>query len=164
MTSTNQEIGPAPSDGSNPGHEPQAEADADQLLYAGILAKGMYLGLGILLVTFALYMTGMVQPGIPIEELPRLWTLSAHEYLEVVNHEFLHRPDVVVGWGWMAVLGMGDYLNFIGIALLAAVTIVCYMGVLPSLFRKRDWIYATIATLEVIVLALAASGLVSVGH
>ena len=139
-------------------------ADADQLLYASILAKGMYLGLGLLLVTFALYLTGMLQPGIPIEELPRLWTLSAHEYLEVVNHEFLHRPEVVNGWRWVFLLGMGDFLNFVGIALLSAVTIVCYLGVIPSLFRKKDWIYTTIATLEVIVLTLAASGLVAVGH
>ncbi len=56
---------------------------------------------GILLVTFALYLTGVLQPGVPIEELPDYWTLSAHEYLEAVNHEFLHRPDVVVGWGWI---------------------------------------------------------------
>jgi len=124
----------------------------------------MYLGLGILLVTFTLYLTGILQPGIPIEELPRLWTLSVHEYLEAVNQEFLHRPEVVVGWGWIGVLGLGDYLNFIGIALLAAVTIVCYMGILPSLFRKKDWIYATIAVIEVLVLALAASGIIAVGH
>ena len=149
---------------SAPTPDPSGAADADQLLYAGILAKGMYLGLGLLLVTFALYMTGLVQPGIPIDELPRLWTLSAHEYLEVVNHEFLHRPEVVDGWRWVYVLGMGDYLNFVGIALLSAVTIVSYMGVIPSLLRKKDWIYATIATLEVIVLTLAASGLVAVGH
>ena len=142
----------------------EGEANVDQLLYASILAKGMYLGLGILLVTFIIYMTGIMQPGIPIEELPRLWTLSAHEYLEVVNHEFLHRPDVVVGWGWMAVLNKADYLNFLGIALLSAVTIVCYMGILPNLLRRKDWIYATIAALEVIVLALAASGIVAVGH
>ena len=141
-----------------------AEADADQLLYASILAKGMYLGLGILLVTFSLYLTGLLQPGIPIGELPRLWTLSAHEYLLAVNQEFLHRPEIVVGWGWIGVLGLGDYLNFVGIALLAAVTIVCYVGILPSLFRKRDWIYGTIAVLEVLVLALAASGIIAVGH
>jgi hypothetical protein len=140
------------------------EADADQLLYARILAKGMYLGLGLLLVTFALYMTGIMQPGIPIEELPRLWTLSAPEYLEAVNHEFLHRPHVVDGWGWLAMLGTGDYVNFSGIAILSAVTIVCYLGLLPSLFRKKDWIYAGIAVAEVIVLVLAASGLVAVGH
>ena len=140
------------------------EADADQLLYASILAKGMYLGLALLLVTFVLYLTGAMQPGIPIEELPRLWTLSAHEYLEAVNHDFLHRPEVVDGWRWMALLGMGDYVNFIGIALLSAVTIVCYLGVLPSLLRKKDWIYSAIAVLQVVVLVLAASGLVAVGH
>jgi hypothetical protein len=141
-----------------------AEADEDQLVYASLLAKGMYLGLGILLVTFMLYMTGLVQPAIPIEELPRLWTLSVHEYLETVNHEFLHRAEVVDGWGWMALLNTGDYLNFIGIALLSAVTIFCYLRILPNLFRKKDHIYATIAILEILVLTLAASGLIAVGH
>ena len=162
MTETvkNQEQGPTPA--SNAGNS--GEADADQLLYASILAKGMYLGLAILLVTFVLYLTGAMQPGIPIEELPRLWTLSAHEYLEAVNHEFLHRPEVVDGWRWMALLGMGDYVNFIGIALLSAVTIVCYLGVLPSLLRKKDWIYSAIVAVQVLVLVLAASGLVAVGH
>ena len=162
MTETvkNQEQGPTPA--SSAGNS--GEADADQLLYASILAKGMYLGLAILLVTFVLYLTGAMQPGIPIEELPRLWTLSAHEYLEAVNHEFLHRPEVVDGWRWMALLGMGDYVNFIGIALLSAVTIVCYLGVLPNLLRKKDWIYSAIVAVQVLVLVLAASGLVAVGH
>ena len=162
MTETvkNQEQGPTTA--SNAGNS--GEADADQLLYASILAKGMYLGLAILLVTFVLYLTGAMQPGIPIEELPRLWTLSAHEYLEAVNHDFLHRPEVVDGWRWMALLGMGDYVNFIGIALLSAVTIVCYLGVLPSLLRKKDWIYSAIVAVQVLVLVLAASGLVAVGH
>jgi hypothetical protein len=164
MTETDNDMGPGLDRTLNTSHQPQAEADADQLLYAGILAKGMYLGLGILLVTFALYISGILQPGIPIEELPRLWILSAHEYLVTVNNEFLHRPEIVVGWGWMGVLGLGDYLNFIGIALLAAVTIVCYIGILPNLFRKKDWIYATIAVLEVLILSLAASGIIAVGH
>jgi hypothetical protein len=141
-------------------NQPQSgEADADQLLYAGILAKGMYLGLGVLLVTFVLYLTGIMQPGIPIEELPRLWTLSAHDYLETVNHEFLHRPHVVDGWRWIFLLGTGDFVNFIGIAILAAVTIACYAGILPSLFRKKDWIYFTIAVAEIVVLVLAAYGI-----
>lgn len=149
------------------GHEVRdlsAEANADQLLYAGILAKGMYLGLGILLATFVLYLTGILQPGVPIQELPNYWTMGAHEYLEAVNHEFLHRREVVDGWGWVGLLGMGDYLNFVGIALLAAVTIVCYVGILPNLVKKRDWIYAGIAALEVLILVLAASGIVTVGH
>jgi hypothetical protein len=141
-----------------------AQASQEQMLYARILAAGMYLGLGILLVTFFLYLTGIIDPAVPIRELPDYWTLSAHEYLEAINHAFLHRDAIVIGWGWTAVLNRGDYLNFIGIALLALVTIVCYLGILPTLFRKKDWIYGTIAILEVVILALAASGIVSAGH
>jgi hypothetical protein len=146
------------------GAELDPRANEDQLLYASILAKGMYLGLGLLLVTFLLYISGILKPGIPIEELPNYWTLSAHEYLLAVNQDFLHRDGIIIGWGWMALLGLGDYLNFVGIALLAGVTVVCYAGILPNLLRKRDWIYGTIAVLEILVLVLAASGLVSVGH
>jgi len=145
------------------GHERQAGPSADQLLYADILSKGMYLGLGILLVTFALYMFGILQPGVPIQELPNYWTLRVDEYLEAVNHEFLHRPHVVTGWGWVSLLGMGDYLNFVGIALLAAVTIVCYLGILPNLIRRKDWIFSVIAILEVLILVLAASGIIRTG-
>jgi amino acid transporter len=141
-----------------------AEASEEQLLYAKILNVGMYLGLGILLATFALYLSGLLAPAVPIEELPNYWTLSAHEYLEAINHQFLHRDELVLGWGWVFVLNKGDFINFVGIAVLALVTIVCYLGILPTLFRKKDWIYGAIAVLEVLVLVLAASGLVSAGH
>lgn len=148
-----------------PGYEPlSAEANEEQLLYARILATGMYIGLATLLTTFALYLLGILSPAVPIHELPNYWSLSAHEYLEAINHEFLHRDHVVDGWKWLFVLNRGDYLNFVGIAILALVTIVCYLGILPTLFRKKDWIYAGIAVLEVLILALAASGLVAVGH
>ena len=154
----------APETGQANSADRSGEADADQLLYASILEKGMFLGLGILLITFVLYLTGVMQPGIPIEELPRLWTLNAQDYLETVNNEFLHQPQVVDGWRWVYVLGMGDFVNFIGIAILSLVTIVCYAGILPSLFRKKDRIYATIAILEIVVLALAAYGIGAGAH
>jgi hypothetical protein len=141
-----------------------AEATSEQLLYAKILAVGMYLGLGILMVTFTLYLTGIVEPAVPIDQLPHYWTLPAHEYLEAINHDFLHRDGIVDGWKWVLILNRGDFLNFIGIALLALVTIVCYLGILPTLLRKRDWIYGWIAILEILILALAASGVVAVGH
>ena len=82
------------------GQELSAEANEEQLLYAKILAWGMYLGLGILLVTFGLYLTGIVAPAVPIDEVSNYWTLSAHDYLEVINNEFLHRDHVV---DWMGV-------------------------------------------------------------
>jgi hypothetical protein len=135
----------------------------EQLLYARILAAGMYSGLAILLVTFALYLTGLVEPAVPIEALPRYWTVSAKEYLDIVNAEYLHRDHPLTGWWWLSALAHGDYLNFVGIALLSLITLVCFVGITPSLIRKHDWIYASMAVAEVLILGLAASGLLIVG-
>ena len=140
------------------------EADEEQLLYAKILQVGMYIGLTLLLVTFALYSSGIVAPAVPVEQLPEYWTMSVHDYLEAINHDHLHREHTVTGWGWLSVLGKGDYLNFLGIALLSGVTIVCYLGIIPTMIRKKDKPYAIMAILEVIILTLAASGILAVGH
>ena len=146
------------------GRKDWASASEEQMLYAKILARGMYIGLAVLLGTSALYLTGIIAPAVPIELLPNYWTLSAHEYLVAINNEFLHRDTLVVGWGWLFVLNKSDFLTFLGIAVLALVTIACYLGILPTFFRNKDWIYLVIAVLEVLVLGLAASGMVSVGH
>jgi len=138
--------------------------DDEQRLYASILEVGVDLGLVVLLVTFALYASGLVAPSVPLHELPNYWQLSVHEYLEVTNAEHLHHEHVITGWAWISVIGKGDYLNFIGIALLAGVTIVCFLGIIPTLIRKHDRIYATMAVLEVLVLTLAASGVLAAGH
>ena len=61
-------------------------------------------------------------------------------------------------------LDKGDFLNFVGIAILAGVTILCYLAIVPTLLRKKDNAYLTMAILEVLVLTLAASGILAVGH
>jgi hypothetical protein len=139
-------------------------ADEEQLLYAKILQVGMYIGLALLLVTFALYSSGVVAPAIPVEQLPDYWTMNVHDYLEATNHDHLHREQHIAGWSWLSVLGKGDYLNFLGIAFLAGVTIVCYLGIIPTLIKKKDKPYVVMALLEVVILALAASGILAVGH
>ena len=139
-------------------------AEEDQLLYAQILQIGMSIGLALLLVTFALYASGMVAPAVPVETLPDYWTMNVHDYLDATNRDHLHHEHPISGWGWLSVVGKGDYLNFVGIALLSAVTIVCFVGIVPTLVRKRDTAYVVMALLEVAILTLAASGILSVGH
>ena len=140
------------------------EANEEQLLYARILEKGMYLGLALLLVTFVLYLTGIMEPAVPIEQLPNYWVMSVHDYAEAINQDFLHRDHAVTGWGWLAVVGKGDFVNFLGIALLSGVTIVCYIGILPTLHRTKQTAYFWIAVAEVLVLVLAGSGVLPSGH
>ena len=136
----------------------------EQLLYARILAAGMYTGLAILLVTFTLYLSGLAEPVVPIHELPRYWTMNVDTYLETVNTRHLHSEHALTGWWWLSALGKGDFMNFLGIVVLSMVTLVCFVGILPTLIRKRDWVYAAIATAEVVILALAASGILTGGH
>ncbi|MHC4591941.1 MAG: hypothetical protein ACYS8L_04500 [Planctomycetota bacterium] len=139
-------------------------AEEEQLLYARILQAGMYIGLVLLLVTFALYTSGMVAPAVPVEQLSDYWTMNVHDYLEATNHDHLHHEHPISGWSWLSVLGKGDYLNFLGIAVLSAVTIFCFLGIVPTLLRKKDTPYVVMALLEAAILALAASGILSVGH
>lgn len=131
-------------------------ATEEQLLYARILDKGMKIGLAILVVTFGLYVFGILQPHVPVNDLPKYWSMSVHEYLEAT--------DIGTGWSWLGSLGEGDLLNFVGIAFLAGVTIVCYLAIVPSLMRKKDTPYVVLALVEVAVLVLAASGLLKAGH
>ncbi len=78
-------------------------------------------------------------------------------------HTYLELGHVPVGWGWLALIGQGDFLNFIGIVILASMTLVCYIPLIPSLLKHGEKALATMAALEILVLALAASGLVNGG-
>jgi hypothetical protein len=131
------------------------QATAEQLLYAKILEAGMYIGLVILLITFGLYALGIMDPYIPLDKISDYWTMNVNDYL--------HHANIKAGWGWVGMLKYGDFINFIGIAMLAGVTILCYAAIVPTLLKNKDTVYAIIAILEVIVLTVAASGILGAG-
>jgi hypothetical protein len=133
----------------------KTKASEDQIIYANILNWGMVVGFLILTAAFLMYVFGVLPNFVPIEDLPLHWTKKVHDF----NHD-LHAPT---GWGWLAYIGKGDYLNFIGVAILAGLTIVCYLAIIPSLLRKKDTPYLVIAIAEVLVLVLAASGILKGG-
>lgn len=133
----------------------KTKASEEQFAYAKILNIGMWVGLFLLVAMFIVYVTGILPSKVPIEDLPKYWVLNVHDYNNTLN--------APTGWGWLALVGNGDYLNFIGIAILAGLTIVCYLVILPFFIRKKDRAYAVITIAEVLVLALAASGLLKSG-
>jgi hypothetical protein len=140
------------------------EEQSEQLVYARVLEIGMYIGLVILFVTFALYVSRIMAPAVPLEQVSNYWTHGVHEYLEVVNEDFLHLEHPPTGWAWVGMLNKGDFLNFVGIAILAGISIFCYLAIVPTLLRKKDTAYLVMTLLEVLVLVLAASGILAVGH
>ena len=131
------------------------QATEEQLAYAKLLDLGMKVGLLMLVVTFFVYVFGIFSPHIPVSDLQNYWKLPVKQYLKAAN--------IHTGWTWVSMVGKGDFLNFIPIVFLAGVTILCYIRIIPILFRKKDTTYAILAIIEVLVLVLAASGVLKSG-
>ena len=133
----------------------KTKASEEQIAYANVLNIGMWFGLALLIITFFIYLSGVLPSYVPIDDLPKYWTMRVHDFNVALN--------APTGWGWASLVGKGDYLNFVGIAILSGLTILCYLVILPILARKKDRAYGVIAIAEVLVLSLAASGLLKVG-
>ena len=127
----------------------------EQITYANMLYYGNIAGLALMALTFILYVSGILEPHVPVEKLLHLWSGKAADYL--------HEGNVPHGWGWVNLLGTGDFVNFLGIALLAGMTIVAYIPLVPAFLKKGEKAMALIALGEVLVLIFAASGIVGGG-
>ena len=127
------------------------KASREQIIYANLLIIGVWVGIAILFTTYAIYLTGILPSHAQISTIPQLWGLGVNEYLEAT-----HSPH---GWGWIGLLSKGDFLNYIGFAMLALMTILCYLVLVRGYLRQKNWIFAGIAVMEIIVLSLAASGI-----
>jgi hypothetical protein len=131
------------------------QATEEQLLYANILNKGMLVGLLGLVVTFIIYGAGILEPKIPLDQVQNYWVMPVSEYLQL--------SGIHAGWAWLGNLHQGDMLNFLPIAFLSLLTIICYLAILPGLMRKKDTAYVVLVIIEVVVLIVAASGILGSG-
>jgi hypothetical protein len=136
-------------------HPRVQETPPEQVTYANLLFYASWAAIGILLLTYVVYVSGILDPYVPLDRLIRYWTKPVGEYV--------HGANIPLGWGWATLLGKGDFLNFIGIVLLAGLTIVCYAAVLPAYIKQRDIPYIVIVILEILVLCLGASGIFGAG-
>jgi hypothetical protein len=127
------------------------ERRAEQEVYARWLAWGVRLGFTALVVTFFLYVTGLVPAGVAPERLPLLWGEPVGEYLKATG--------APTGWSWVPRLREGDLLNLVGVAILASASIVCHLRVLPLFVRSRERVFVAICIAQVIVLGAAAAGI-----
>jgi hypothetical protein len=124
--------------------------------YAFLLDWGTRIGLVALVLGFSAYMSGLLTPHVPLDQLPSVWNLPVKTFLE--------RTATPTGWGWLDLAHKGDLSNLIGIALLAGCSLPPLLGLIPLYLKRRDYAYAVICALIATVLVLAASGLLSGGH
>ena len=119
-----------------------------QSIFARWVDVGTRVGFAVLMVTFLAYLFGLLGPLVPPHELARVWGLPADRYIAATG--------APTGWGWVGLLGKSDYLNYLGVALLASVTVAAYARIVPVLIAQGDTLRARIAALQVIVLIVAA--------
>lgn len=126
-----------------------------QLFYSRLLSRLTKLGFAFLLITFALYIFGILGNYVPRHLLPQYWSYPLQQYLKLTQ--------VKTGWSWLRELHHGDFLNLLPIAFLASITIICLFTVTIRFFRNGEPLQGIIAILEITVLVVAASGLLIAG-
>ena len=133
--------------------KPQDEDREAAAAYARCVSIGTAIALILIVAELVAYVSGALTPYVPLQDLPRLWSLPMKDYLAAAR--------VPAGWGWVALIGKGDYVNFIGIAVLASISFACYAGALRRFLSRRDRVYAALAAAQIAVLLAAASGLLN---
>jgi hypothetical protein len=122
----------------------------EQQRYARVLDVCMKATLALLAATCAIYLFGALPPEVPLDELPRLWTLPVEEYLGAIAAE--------PGWHWATRLARSDALALGAIALVAGASFPCLALLAVDYARQRDWAYLGITVSLIVLLGLAASG------
>ena len=131
------------------------KASEAQLFYANLLNRMTLFGFAILLVAFVIYISGILSPFVPMDQVIQYWSQSSHHYLEATK--------INPGWSWVGNLSYGDFLVNLPIAILAGVTVICFIGVIPKFLKTKEYILVVIAILEILVLCAAASGILKTG-
>ncbi len=131
------------------------KASPAQLCYANMLFYGCWSSLALMVITYVLYVSGIITPHVPLEQVTQLWGQRVDVYLAQGN--------IPTGWGWLALIGQGDFMNFIGIVLLAGMTIICYVPLVFAFIRSKEPIMFWVAVGEIVVLCVAASGIFGSG-
>jgi hypothetical protein len=127
----------------------------EQVTYANLLFAGAWTGIVIMMITYFVYATGILSPHVDMTLVAQNWDKGVDEYMKITNSPH--------GWGWVSLTNKGDFLNFIGLAFIALLTIACYLSLIVGYRKRKDWAYFTICVTEVVVLSLAASGILGVG-
>jgi hypothetical protein len=124
-------------------------ATPEQLRYARVLEVGVGVGFVTLVLSFAAYVIGLIEPYIPVDQLPAYWGLPAREFVKATN--------TPTGWGWVPLVRYGDMLNLVGIAILAGVSAVSSLAILPIFARRGERAVLFITVLQIVVLIVSAS-------
>ena len=128
----------------------------EQIRYARLLELGARLGLGVLVLAFVAYLSGLLDAHVAPERLPEVWSLPVGQYLA--------RTHQSPGWHSLLEWQFGDIASLWGIAILSTCSVVCLLALVPGYWRRGDRLFSLVCLAQAAVILLAASGWLAVGH
>ncbi|HWR01294.1 MAG TPA: hypothetical protein VN371_05475 [Chlorobaculum sp.] len=134
-------------------------ADRVQIVYAKTLDYVAHTVIVVMAVGYLLYMTQLLPLSVPIETIAGNWHLSATSMQAKLN--------LPCGWEcFSAPAGIlhGDVLSYISVIFLSLSTLICLASAVAAFISEKKYLYSTIAILQVLVLLVAASGIMSAGR
>ncbi|NTU92493.1 MAG: DUF1634 domain-containing protein [Chlorobiaceae bacterium] len=134
-------------------------ADRVQLTYAKTLEFVSHSVIVVMAVGYLFYLLQLLPLGLPIETIAGNWHLSSAEL-----HDTMQVP---CGWSCFSSLSTllhGDSVSYASVVFLAMATTLCLATAIWAFFSEKNYFYAAMATLQVVVLLLAASGIFSSGR
>ncbi len=129
--------------------------DPVQLVYARMLMWVVRIALAAIFVTFVLYVGRVLPAVVDVAQVPEVWHLSARNYAAETGR--------ALGWQWVRDLEQGPILVFASLILFPAGSMIVVGAASFFYLRAGRRTYALIAFLEFLLLAIAASGLLSGG-
>lgn len=128
-------------------------ASREQVTYAKVLEVAVKIGFVLLVLSFLLYVSGILKPLVPLDQLSRYWGLSAAEFVKATG--------TPTGWAWLRQASKGDLLNMIGIVVLPSVSIFGILAVMPIFSYLNDKAHVIMSALLIVVLLVSASNLLA---
>ncbi|MFO8065209.1 MAG: hypothetical protein ACQETQ_05310 [Spirochaetota bacterium] len=120
--------------------------------YGKVLHYLVLTGFVLLFLMFFLYAFGVLPAYMDAERVPEIWAMPADEAQELMG-----RPPF---WGWVTNLHRADLLSLGSLAFLTAVTPLAFTFLLALFLKHKNVPYAAMVFVEMLILILAASGLV----
>ncbi len=128
-------------------------ASGAQLVLARLYGGVAVIGLSLIAVMFALYVSGLAETRVPAAEVASYWHLDAETYAE--------ETGTPVGWEFLRNLAFGESLSFGSLIFMALAVIICLAVMVVTFMKSRNLAFAAVVLLQIVVLVVAATGLIS---
>ncbi len=130
--------------------------DNVQRVYAQILENVSHVGFALLIGGYFVYIFQLMPLSVPIDAIAQNWHLSA-----ATMQQKLNTPSGWSFFGSTSLLMKGDVVSSLSIYYLATATIFCLLFAIPAYIREKNYIYTTISLFQIVVLLVAASGIIN---